>query len=194
MARVSLYANDITEDGVPPVCMACGQPAEVTAVKAFRWNPGWVYFLILVGLLPFLIVALVASRQRSVPTPFCNRHAGYWRSRARLVLGGLLGVALMGVAIVATAPTEAPTPPWLKALWAGAGIATFVWLFSAAIVQASSIRAGEITANRIVLLGVNAEYAAAVRQRQADREARNLDPAVPNRNWPRTQRSEFYDD
>jgi hypothetical protein len=194
MARVNLYSDDITEEGSPDVCMSCGEPASVKRVKTFRWNPGWVYLLIIVGLLPFLIVALIMSWQRRVCTPFCDRHAGYWRFRMTFVLGGLLAIVAAIIAVVISAPEDWPAPSWLKATWAGVAIVAFLWLFSAAILQATSIRATEITYGRITLAGVHPAYVAAVRERQDGREAQALDPAVQHKNWPRSQRSEFYDD
>jgi hypothetical protein len=194
MARVKLDNHDISDEGSPAVCMRCGQPSSIKPSKVFRWNPGWVYLLILVGLLPFLVVALVMSWHRKVVTPLCDQHADYWRFRSRFILGGLLGVIVAVVAIAASAPTVSPAPPWVIAIWIGVAALAVVWLFGAAVVQASSIRAAEITDSRITLLSVHPDFAAAIRQLHDERAARELDPTVRQQSWPRSQRSEFYDD
>src|SRR6476469_5624419 len=114
MARVRMHEVDITDDGVPLVCMRCGQPADVRRHKTFQWHPGWVYILLLLGLLPFVIVALALTKRRRVCTPFCGRHAGYWRFRTAFVVVGILAIILAVVGLVAAADKgSGPSPPWV---------------------------------------------------------------------------------
>jgi hypothetical protein len=194
MARVHLDATDITEDGSPPICMRCGRPATVKPQKTFRWAPESPYIVTLVRLLPFVLIALIKLRQRSVRTPFCDRHADYWEFRSRFVWGGLVVVILAVLTIGVSAPAVSPAPSWLVAVWAVEGLAIFIWLFAAALLQSSSISATEITDNRITLTGVHPDFAAAVYKRHVETEARDVNSAGRPRIWPRSQRSEFYDD
>src|SRR5437868_1158026 len=124
MARVNLFETDITDGAAPAVCMCCGQPAVVQPLKTFRWNPGWVYILLfLVGLWPFIIVALLMSWQRRVNTPLCDRHAGYWRFRFRFVVGGLIALALAAVVMGLAIDVAGPNPSWAVGAWVGLAVA-----------------------------------------------------------------------
>src|SRR2546423_13064777 len=71
---------------LPPVCMRCGQPAEQFVSKVFAWHPSWVYFLLFVGLLPFIIVALIITERARVDAPLCAVHKGHWSKRTWTLL------------------------------------------------------------------------------------------------------------
>jgi hypothetical protein len=193
MARVHLDAIDNTEEDSPSVCMRCGQPATVKPLKTFHWSPESPYVVTLARLLPLILIGLMKLRQRSVRTPFCDRHADYWDFRARFIWGGLVVVIMVVAAIGLSAPAASPAPGWLMAIWAVAGLATFVWVFGAGLLQNSSISVIEITDDRITLAGVHPDFAAAIYQRHVERESRDVNSAGRPRIWPRSQRSEFYE-
>jgi hypothetical protein len=91
--------------GLPDVCVRHGEPAvERRKVSFSSRPPAWSYFLILVGVLLFVIVALAMRKTVVAPAwPFCAR-CKELRSR-RLKTGlGLLGAAvaaLIGSTVVA---------------------------------------------------------------------------------------------
>jgi hypothetical protein len=195
MARCNLYGPDIANNGVPPICIACGNPAAVFPKKKFSWNPGWVYLLLLAGILPFVIIALVMTWERRVCTPFCDRHAGYWRLRTWVILGGLLTIIATAVLLGFAGMHEAKYGgEWVGWAWIAFAVAAIVWLFAAVILQGTSIRPAEISRRRIVLVGVHPAFAQAVHDQQNEREVRDADPATRSGNRPRPQRSEFDDD
>ena len=138
--------------------------------EQFSLHPQWVILLILVNLLICIIVALALTKRRRVWTPLCPDHAGYWAIRAWFLNGGLLAVlgSLVGLIFV-TASRRGPDAglgrPVLHLVLGGVFL---LWLFAVAILNAMSIRPEKITDTRIGLLGVHADFAAALdRQRDA---------------------------
>ncbi len=93
MATVRLSRREAKGD-VPGLCVRCGAPATVERAKTMSWNPPWVYILLLVGLLPFAIVAVILTKRRRVTLPFCSSHHNHWLSRSLVIwlsLGGIPG-------------------------------------------------------------------------------------------------------
>src|SRR5437899_9802675 len=101
MASIRLGRYEVEEEGLPAVCMRCGEPATVTVHKTFRWYPSWVFALIFAGLLPYVIVASVLTKRMGVPVSFCARHKGHWIKRGLLVSGTLMALIACLVAVVA---------------------------------------------------------------------------------------------
>ena len=83
MATVRLYRDETEDFDLPAVCMKCGAPATTWKSKTFSWHPPWVYVLILIGLLPFAIVAMVLTKRRTILAPLCARTARATGSGAR---------------------------------------------------------------------------------------------------------------
>src|SRR5262245_26714718 len=102
MARVRLHRGEVRQGGLPPVCMRCGADAELERKRQFSWNPSWVYLLILLGLLPFVIVALVLTKRMTVHAPLCRDHKNHWLTRNLIIYLGLLPVALLGFGAILT--------------------------------------------------------------------------------------------
>ena len=58
------------------VCIRCGEPANGKPVnKMYYWHHPALYLVILVGLLIYVIVALVVRKSMKVSVPLCARHA-----------------------------------------------------------------------------------------------------------------------
>ena len=74
---------------LPAACVRCGKPSEDLLSKTFRWHSPWLYILILVGVLFYVIVALVVQKKARIDIPFCHRHR-LWRSRMNMVGAVLL--------------------------------------------------------------------------------------------------------
>ena len=94
---------------------------------------------ILVGLLPFLIISSIMTWHRRVCIPFCGQHAGYWKRRAAVMIGGFFGLILVAVFLGAAGP-DVLRSPWLGYAWIALGVIALGWLFAAAILQSMSIR------------------------------------------------------
>jgi hypothetical protein len=79
-----------TGAALPPTCVKCGLPISGQYVtKNFRWHPSWVYFLILIGLLFYVVLALVMQKTARVAVPFCTQHRS-WRTNMYIIAAVLL--------------------------------------------------------------------------------------------------------
>jgi hypothetical protein len=68
---------------LPPQCIKCCSPIEGKPLKRkLTWHPGWVYILILPGILIYAIVALAIQEKATIHVPLCERH----RARRRMHL------------------------------------------------------------------------------------------------------------
>jgi hypothetical protein len=147
--------------------MRCGAPAAVERTKTFSWHPPWVLALILVGLLPFVIVALVLTKRMTVHAPMCELHQNHWRWRAWFVWLGFAVLVILGIASVALmAAMENRHGRGIGSTIAGlscAGVlfAALGWLIAAAIIQMGSIHPTEITDYSITLVKVSPAFAEA---------------------------------
>ena len=76
----------------PERCVKCNQPTGGrTLRRTLAWHPGWVFVLILAGLLVYVIVALILRKSMTVRVGICPAHL----KRHRILLGGgLLSIAL----------------------------------------------------------------------------------------------------
>jgi hypothetical protein len=60
---------------LPRNCVKCGLPTNEPLLKRkFNWHPEWYAVLILVGFLPYIIMAMVASKRMVVQVPLCSKH------------------------------------------------------------------------------------------------------------------------
>src|SRR5262245_2698918 len=98
MATVYLesYDSDVTD--LPDLCMKCGAPSSVRKKRTFSWYPPWVGVLLLAGLVPFVIVAVILTKRCRVVVPLCAQHKNHWLMRQLLVLLSLLGILALGFA------------------------------------------------------------------------------------------------
>src|SRR5947209_3408531 len=94
--RLGRYTGE--EDDLPDVCMKCGAPATLRKRKQLSWYPRWVYFLLLVHILVFAIVALATTKRRTVSAPLCDEHKNHWMWRQLVVFLGFAAVVILIVA------------------------------------------------------------------------------------------------
>lgn len=80
---------------LPPMCVKCGQPAtDKPVVKTFSWHHPGFYLLIFVGVLIYVIVALIVRKTIRVAVPLCAHHRqrrGVWITLAWVL--PLIGIA-----------------------------------------------------------------------------------------------------
>jgi hypothetical protein len=75
---------------LPPMCVKCGEPVPGQFLtKNFRWHPPWIYLLILIGILIYVIVALVMQKSARISVPFCAAHRS-WRANMNIIAAVLL--------------------------------------------------------------------------------------------------------
>lgn len=69
----------------PPYCVKCGAHAETSLRATLRLHPGWVYWLLLVNVILYALVATAMTKQAAVELPLCLHHAA---RRRQALLGG----------------------------------------------------------------------------------------------------------
>ena len=86
---------------LPPFCIKCNAPAEGEPKRVkLTWHPPALLFLILLGLLPYAIVAMICSKKAVVYLPLCAKHRSPWTITSTIGLLLLLGgVGVCGVLI-----------------------------------------------------------------------------------------------
>jgi hypothetical protein len=85
---------------LPPVCVRCGAPArEKPWKRSFYWHEPALYLTILLGVLVYVIIAVVVRKRIDLDVPMCEAH---WRRRAllRKVSYGMLALAV-GLVVLA---------------------------------------------------------------------------------------------
>src|ERR1700724_2657414 len=105
MALVRLTIREAEED-LTPVCMVCGKEATEFFRKPMSWSPSWVWILILFGLVPFLIVALITTKRAVLLAPLCSAHKDHWRKRTTWLVLSFLG--LVGLVVAAIGAADKP--------------------------------------------------------------------------------------
>ena len=140
--------------------MKCSAPATTRKEKTFSWHPQWVIVLILVGLLPYILVALILTKRRRVA---CRsvRHTrtigpgGFWSRFAAFSFRS----SSSPEASLSPRRTATPTSTGLCSSWRL--LSLFVWLIVVAVVFSTAIAVTEITDRSITLKGVGSDFAQA---------------------------------
>jgi heme/copper-type cytochrome/quinol oxidase subunit 2 len=174
MAQVRLRRYETGDGELPDVCMRCGAPADVSRWRTFAWHPQWVYFLLFAGLLPFLIVALVLTKRMRVSVPLCDAHKNHWLTRTVVIWCSFVGLLVLGVGAMVVLDQNRPAggnDPLGGYLCGGVVVGLIVWLFVAAILQATSIRTVEVTENSVTLTKVDPGFVAALKDQRAGDES-----------------------
>src|SRR3954465_15769001 len=96
MAILRLWSGDREDAPLPGVCMRGGFPATIYKHKTFSWFPSWIYVLLLLGLLPFAVVALVLTRRKRLAVPLCDAHRHHWLWPQLLLFGSFAALLILG--------------------------------------------------------------------------------------------------
>jgi hypothetical protein len=86
---------------LPDFCVKCNAPAVGNPKQAkFYWHPPALFALVLFGLIPYAIVAIIMRKKAVIQVPSCDRHRSSWTivSKIGLVLV-LLGCAALAALI-----------------------------------------------------------------------------------------------
>jgi hypothetical protein len=159
MAQVRLHLMEASNCNLPRVCLRCGQPALNLQTLQISWFPPWVNWLMLLGVIPYLIVSPLLTKHAVLNAPFCPRHANHWYVRTQAIsIAILVMVFALGVSL-----------GWYPR--------TFLWvlviLFPLVVivvtfVHRTSVRPTEVTTTHLVIDGVcDAFVDALVRRDQA---------------------------
>lgn len=173
MAQIRLYLDEADGD-LPNACMRCGDEATVTKTKNMQWTPPWVGVLILAGLLPYVIVAMIMTKRARLQAPFCDQHSGHWLNRTLLILGSAFALGMLSIAsfvLLAVVPVQHRDD--FFGLACAASIAMFIaWVIILAFAQGTAIRCKEITEDEMVLDGVSRDFVELVEDERDNRRAR----------------------
>jgi len=169
MDWVSLTKQQVENDALPRVCMACGEPATCCFNKSFSHTPDWVQWLYFAGFFPGMIAEHFFRKEMRVPCPFCQKHRHHWRllywtaGIGWLVAGALFaGIGLLVGAVLASTSGSAP----YIGLGVGAGLGIVLWLAVLIYLCNTRINSTKVTADEITLRRVADAFAKAVRDQQ----------------------------
>ena len=170
MPTVTIHLGEARADDLPPLCMVCGDHADLHKSRTFSWRPGWTPLLIPLLLFPYLIVSLILTKRGRVEVPLCRAHTWHWAWRAwATVLGfaGLVAFALVGGVLVSQPNLLAYTWAFMLACVGG-----FVaWAVGSTALRVSGVRPVEITDDYARLRGVSGAFAEAHEEMEDAREA-----------------------
>lgn len=80
---------------LPDFCIRCNVPAEGDPKKVkLSWHPPALIALLFLGLLPYVIVALIMTKKATIYVPLCSEHRSSWTMAA--TIGLILLLAAIG--------------------------------------------------------------------------------------------------
>jgi hypothetical protein len=95
---------------LPDRCVKCNAPAHGIRLKRqLSWHPSAWYLLIFVGLLIYVIVALIVRKQAVVQLPLCEAH----RARRRWIITTCWLAFLGGIALIILGANQAAGGGWI---------------------------------------------------------------------------------
>jgi hypothetical protein len=164
MAIVHLGGSDQqVTDHLPSVCVCCGKRATGHKEKTFAWFPRWTYLLLIVGALPYVILAMALQKRMRVRLPVCERHQG---PPVGLILFRIFAVfyllGLPWIVIAVSASTERTLGrgnPLAVTLLVGWLVGIFVLLGLLVAVNRRQVRPIRITNDTLTLTGVSEQFA-----------------------------------
>jgi hypothetical protein len=172
VARLILFRDEMTEYTPPPICMRCAAPSTVTLTRAFYWTRGGYFSIGFLGHLVHAILLLTGTRRFRMPFPLCAacvRRRRLYRGFVVIGLIALVGLAAVGIGLVASGRRDTAGPPVLAAATVWAVVLLFVWT----VHHFRSIRPAAITSRLMVLVRVSPAFVDAV-----DLQRRNYSPAL----------------
>ena len=78
--------------GLPAICVKCGQPATSEPLTSnYTWHTPWLYLVILLGVLIYVILALIVRKKFELSVPLCQAHREQQQRRKLVGLGLFIG-------------------------------------------------------------------------------------------------------
>src|SRR5262245_36268616 len=159
MASIRLTRYEAQEGQLPAVCMVCGQRAERFTGKTMYWHPPWVFVLLLLGLLPFIIAALLTQQRLRLKAPLCANHLNHWQARSLAIWLSLLGFVVVGIGgsfilLQMQPPGRRDEDAIMGFVCIGGLVLLVIWLVLVAVLQSTAVRPKEIGDRYIISTGV----------------------------------------
>lgn len=139
---------------LPDVCVKTGQPSDRRVKKKMQWHHPAIVLLVLVGLLVYLIVALIVMKKATIEIPVSNDWMRVRRKRLMITLAIFaVGGVLFGLGIYGAA-TESFSEDTLPMLFFAGAVLGFGGLIASAI-AARIIWPAKIDDTHVHLSGVH---------------------------------------
>lgn len=136
---------------LPPTCVKCNAPADVSLRRKLYWHNPLLYLLaIFPGPLIYVIVAVCVRGSATVQVPLCQQHR---RSRRRAIALSWLGVIGGLVLLIAGLSVGG-------ILWPLSGFCVLAVAAIYGVIKASPLTAAKITRHRAYLKGACEDYLA----------------------------------
>lgn len=95
----------VKDHALPDRCIKCNTPAEgFSVVQHVRWHNPRAYLTLLLGLVVYVVVALLISKHATVGIPLCPAHRRLRRNLRLAALASLFGFPALAVALVDVSP------------------------------------------------------------------------------------------
>jgi hypothetical protein len=178
MASIRLRGRETDRGRLPKVCIICGGQATERLRKRFSWHPPWVIVLIVLGLLPYAIVAMALTESISVDVPLCSQHKRYWLTKFGWFFASFAAILLVGIGSLVLAyyvheKYRIEIGGWVCGFVA---LGMVVWLIAIFLLQLFALRPIGITEDSITFANAHPEFVEAVQEARRKRaEMRSLD-------------------
>ncbi|MBW3594831.1 MAG: hypothetical protein KY391_04570 [Actinobacteria bacterium] len=116
MAKAGIPVDVLRSTRYDPICIKTGRPHERWIKADFYYTPPWVALLLLGGILPFVIVAMIVRKQVTVYLPAVNKV----QTNKRLMMAAVLVSLFGGIVMLVVAVVKA------SGGWAAAGAISIV--------------------------------------------------------------------
>lgn len=141
---------------MPPLCIKTGEPTDRYLTRELRWHHPLVYVLLLTGVIPYLIAALMVQKKQRVriyltPERIKSRRIGL----AIATVAALGGVTAFIAGIIQMEQEES-----LGALLVAGGLLAFVIGLILALVYSNPVRAARIDDDHLWLKGAGQPFLA----------------------------------
>jgi hypothetical protein len=91
---------DIPSHSLPPRCVLCNHPTSFRLDRDFSWHPFFYYIFLLLGVLPYFLIALLVRRKVHLAIPLCTNHEAARRRRMGIAVA-VIGTSSLLLAIPA---------------------------------------------------------------------------------------------
>ena len=167
MATITIFLDEARAEDLPPLCLVCGEAADLHLDRTFTRRPLWIgvfgYFGVIGAMLLRDLLDSTARRAR-VQVPLCRRHNSHWAWRT------LLAIAASAWAVVAALLSQAiigrfdSTDPIRDAIVVSNWVGLAAWLALMIGLYRTAIRATDVTDRSIRLTRVHESFAEALRE------------------------------
>jgi hypothetical protein len=188
MDWITLTHAEVQNDALAPACVHCGAPAAARHNQDFEWQPDWVNWLYLLGIVPGIVASALCKKTLRVSLPICEKHGPLSGKQTLVMVVGCLlapaicaGLALGALLVINRLQGEPPVnyiaETGITAAAAIIGLVGFAaWqLRGHPVFRYLTVRA--IDDNGITLVGLADPFVQAMREQRQAHAAANCHPS-----------------